>query len=294
MQDFRVLTNQIELQVREFKNDGEVIIFLHYGGSNLMMWEKAIPFFQDNYHLVLIDLRGHGRSDEPDSGYDIDTMASDVVGVMVQLKIERAHVIGSSMGAEVALGLAAKYPERVSSLICDGALYNEHGPYSTRKDSEEDFKKFVDDQIANIVNAPITNFPSEGELLEVRKKAYTDLGWNELIEKVERYGIIKLAEGQYTRAFGKKSRECYFKHYFYNHLEDHFARLKCPMLMIPDEEEMENEQAKAAMVNLIGMADHATIEVVKGWVHPYGWLLNPGIMCTAILRFMNSQVKKIH
>ena len=87
--------------------------------------------------LILVDLRGHGKSDKPRTGNHIDQMAKDVAGVMDRLEIDHAHVVGSSLGAEVGLSLAANYPQRVTSLVCDGALYSEYGPYGIGTDRRQ-------------------------------------------------------------------------------------------------------------------------------------------------------------
>ena len=105
-----------------------------------MMWQRVIPNFQDHYRLVLVDLRGYGKSDKPGTGYHIDELAGDVIGVMEHLHLERAHIVGSSLGAEVGLSMAANYPKKVISLVCDGALANEYGPYGLWGGSQADFE----------------------------------------------------------------------------------------------------------------------------------------------------------
>ncbi len=65
MHDLRVNAGGIELQIREYERKGEAIIFLHFGGGNLMMWQRVVPHFQADYRLILVDLRGHGKSDKP-------------------------------------------------------------------------------------------------------------------------------------------------------------------------------------------------------------------------------------
>ena len=62
-------------------------------------------------------------------GNQIDEMAKDVVGVMEYFELDRAHIVGSSLGVEVGLSLVANFPERVISLVGEGALYSEYGPY---------------------------------------------------------------------------------------------------------------------------------------------------------------------
>ena len=154
MQEIRVSNQGIELQVRDYGHTGEAILFLHFSGANLMMWERVVPFFQDQYRVLLMDLRGHGKSDAPEGGYHMDVMAEDVITVLDQLGIGKAHIVGSSLGAEVGLSLAANHPERVISLILDGAMNSEYGPYGLWEGTAEEFDQHVTAQLEKIRNAP--------------------------------------------------------------------------------------------------------------------------------------------
>lgn len=204
MQEILVKVNQIELQIREYEREGAVIIFLHFSGANLMMWQRIIPDFQGSYRLILVDLRGHGKSDQPETGYHIDEMARDVIGIMQHLELEHAHLVGSSLGAEVGLSLAANYPEKVISLVCEDALSSEYGPYSTWEGSGTDFEKHVVSQLEMMRNAPETVYPSVDALVEARRIVFEKyVGWNRYFETVERYGASKIDEEKYTKSFGK-------------------------------------------------------------------------------------------
>jgi pimeloyl-ACP methyl ester carboxylesterase len=294
MQEMRVKTNQIELQIRDYEYGRDAIIFLHFSGANLMMWQRAIPYFQDQYRLILVDLRGHGKSDKPETGYHMDNMASDVIGVMQALNIEWAHIVGSSMGAEVGLSLAANYPEKVLSLVCDGALSSEYGPYGIWEGSKDDYKAHVANQLEKMHNAPEKVYPSVDALVDKSREGLAEIGWwNEYVEAVERYGAFKLDEGQYTSGFRKYAREDYFKHYFQYRLEDYYKKVKCPLLMVPGEDVFNNRREKAAMEGLRKLATQAKIVRVSGWEHPYGWLINPEGICEAILKFLGGFIKKI-
>ena len=55
-------SHQINLRIHDHDKDAAPIIFLHFSGANLMMWQPALPYFQDRYRLILVDLRGHGQS----------------------------------------------------------------------------------------------------------------------------------------------------------------------------------------------------------------------------------------
>jgi 2-succinyl-6-hydroxy-2,4-cyclohexadiene-1-carboxylate synthase len=286
MQEIRVKVNQIELQIQEYEQEGDAIIFLHFSGVNLMMWERIIPYFQDHYRLILVDLRGHGKSDKPETGYHMDEMARDVIGVMQHLKLERAHIVGSSLGAEVGLSMAANYPEKVISLVCDGALNSEYGPYGIWEGSETGFEEHAASQLEKIRNSPETVFPSVDALVDDRREVFEKYGWwNKYVEAVERYGAYKVDEGKYTKAFGKQAMENYMKHYYQYRFEDYYRKVKCPLLMLA-EKELEDEREKAAMKGLRELAEQGEIVEVSGWAHPYVWFLNPEDVSKAILKFL--------
>jgi pimeloyl-ACP methyl ester carboxylesterase len=285
MQEKRVKVNQIEMQIREYEQEGDAIIFLHFSGENLMMWQRAIPHFRDQYRLILVDLRGHGRSDRPETGYHMDEMARDVVGVMQHLELERAHIVGSSLGAEVGLSIAANYPGRVISLVCEGAMVSEYGPYGLCEGSETEFEDHVARQLGQMRSTPETIFPSVDALVDNRRELLEKYGWwNEDVEAVVRYGAYKVDEGTYVKGFGNLAMANYMQHYFRYRFEDYYTRVTCPLLVLLGEEEDERE--KALLEELIGLAAQGEIVEVSGWVHPYGWLLDPEDASTAILEFL--------
>jgi 2-succinyl-6-hydroxy-2,4-cyclohexadiene-1-carboxylate synthase len=291
MHEKRVKLDLIELQIRDYEHAGDAIIFLHFSGANLMMWQRAVPYFQDHYRSILVDLRGHGKSDRPNKGYHMDDMARDMVGMMPQLKLERAHIVGSSLGAEVGLSLAANYPEKVISLVCDGALSCEYGPYGTWEGSQSDFEEHVARQLEKMQNRPEAIYPSVDALVENSRGALAEIGWwNEHVEAMERYGAYRLGEGQYTHSFMKPAQVDYMQHYFHYRFEDYYKKVKCPLLMVPGEDVFENEREKTAMEGLRDLASQGQIAEVSGWEHPYGWLLNPEGVCKAILKFLGENV----
>ncbi len=288
MKDKRISTNGINLQIRAYEQEGDAIIFLHFSGVNLMMWERAVPYFQDRYHVILVDLRGHGKSERPETGYHMDEMARDVVGIMQELNVERAHIVGSSLGAEVGLSLATHYPDQVLSLILDGALHSEYGPYGTWEGSEAEFEAHVANQLENIRNAPETFFPSIEALVDNRRELYETYGWwNPYLEAVVRYGAYEVEEGKYISGMGKRAKEAYMEHYFHYRFEDYYPKVMCPLLMLA-EKESEDEREKAAMEGLRALAKQGKIVDVEGWAHPYCWLLAPDNAIKAILRFFES------
>lgn len=81
------------------------------------MWYRVTPCLAGSYRVILLDNRGVGRSDTPPGPYPIKQMARDAAAVMSAAGVEKAHVIGASMGGMIAQELALLYPDRVRSLL---------------------------------------------------------------------------------------------------------------------------------------------------------------------------------
>lgn len=116
----------------ELDGTGPPLVLLHGFTPSLEIWYDFgwVQRLRDRYQLVLIDARGHGRSDKPHNAdaYRFALMTSDVVAVLDQLGLEQAHVLGYSMGGRIALGLGVFHPGRVRSLLVGGASGHDRDP----------------------------------------------------------------------------------------------------------------------------------------------------------------------
>jgi len=102
----------------------EPVVLVHGLGGNLAGWHLTIvPDLQRDYRVLTYDLRGHGLSDTPATGYSADDMAGDLLELLDALEIERAHFCGFSDGGATLLYFALCWPERVRSLVLAGAQY---------------------------------------------------------------------------------------------------------------------------------------------------------------------------
>jgi 3-oxoadipate enol-lactonase len=103
----------------EFAGDGEPVVFIAGLASDHLEWLPAhVPAFTTaGYRCVLFDNRDVGQTDEsPVAAYTIKQLADDAAGLLKQLGIKQAHIVGESMGGMIAQELAINYPERVRSL----------------------------------------------------------------------------------------------------------------------------------------------------------------------------------
>ena len=100
---------------------GEPILFLHSGYSRgIIAFSGQIQPFFHTYRCLLPDFRGHGRTTSINRDWDTPIIAQDMAGFLRALGIEKAHLIGYSLGGGVALHLAAAHPELVKSIITIG------------------------------------------------------------------------------------------------------------------------------------------------------------------------------
>jgi pimeloyl-ACP methyl ester carboxylesterase len=96
--------------------DGPPLVLLHGLAGSQAWWRRNLPALSSAFRVVAIDLPGFGSS-HPDARLILDEVPAQVVALLDELGIERAHVIGHSMGGLVAGGLAADHPERVDRLV---------------------------------------------------------------------------------------------------------------------------------------------------------------------------------
>ena len=108
--------NGVRIAYLDEGQGGNVIIFLHGLGVSSRDWTEQVDYFCHHWRVIAPDFRGHGASDKPDSHYDISVHAKDVLGLMDQLDIDRAHLVGLSMGGMVAFQIAAIAPQRLKSM----------------------------------------------------------------------------------------------------------------------------------------------------------------------------------
>lgn len=99
--------------VYEAAGDGEPVLLLHAGISDSRMWDPQWPALRERFHAIRYDARGFGSSADPNRPY---TLHGDALDVLDALEIERAAVVGASMGGGAALDMALAVPHRVSAL----------------------------------------------------------------------------------------------------------------------------------------------------------------------------------
>ena len=103
------------------KGYGAPLILLHGNGESSGYFVNQIDRFANEYRVIAVDTRGHGASPRGNKPFTLETFADDLKNLLDSLNIEKANILGFSDGGNIAVIFALKYPERVASLVLNGA-----------------------------------------------------------------------------------------------------------------------------------------------------------------------------
>ena len=114
-------------KVFENKNSDKWVVFIHGAGGSSTVWFKQLKTFRRNFNVLLLDLRGHGKSrnvikEWKTNKYTFKDISEDVIEVMDSINLSSAHFVGISLGTIIIRNIAELYPERVESMILGGAI----------------------------------------------------------------------------------------------------------------------------------------------------------------------------
>ena len=107
------------------KKSNTWVVFVHGAGGSNVVWFKQLRDFKKHFNVLLVDLRGHGKSKTKYTKaeiYKFDEIATDVVQIMDHLEIKKAHLVGISLGCIVIRAIDKLAPGRAESIIMGGAV----------------------------------------------------------------------------------------------------------------------------------------------------------------------------
>lgn len=97
--------------------NGPLVLFLHGIGGNRHHWREQLPIFATRFKAVAWDARGYGDSDDYEGPLDFGSFTQDLLRVLDFFKVQKAHLVGLSMGGRIARNFALRHPERVGKLV---------------------------------------------------------------------------------------------------------------------------------------------------------------------------------
>lgn len=150
--------NNIDLSY-ERTGTGTPLVLIHGYPLDLSIWDNVVPLLENDFDVIVPDLRGFGESSTVDTPYSMLDFANDIAGLLDFLGVEKAAFAGHSMGGYVALAFAKEYPERVSGLAlvssqaAADAPERKAGRYKTARDVAEKGVDVVADAMSSKLSA---------------------------------------------------------------------------------------------------------------------------------------------
>ncbi|MCL6641896.1 MAG: alpha/beta hydrolase [Candidatus Bipolaricaulota bacterium] len=177
----------------------ETVLFANGVLADTRSWAGQLQAFAE-YTLLLFDFRGQGRSDKPEGRYSMEGHATDAVGLLETLGIERVHWVGVSYGGEVGLIVAARYP--VASLTVAASVSHIEPPLKNRIDrwiaaaSTADPERFFDETVTDIFSP---RFRAQNpQFLELVRQSYKSLDYGATVRLLEAFQGLNITPELHT------------------------------------------------------------------------------------------------
>lgn len=114
-----VEVNGIHLHITRTGGDKPPLLLVHGVSDDGLGWSPVAVALSADYDVIMVDARGHGYSDAPESGYDLITLANDLHGVIRVLGLNKPLILGHSLGAVTVLVMAALYPQIPRAILLE-------------------------------------------------------------------------------------------------------------------------------------------------------------------------------
>lgn len=111
-------------QYHEGDGKGDALVLIHGHTLSLRMWDEVVPALARHYLVIRYDIRGHGRSEAPATGYYWQTYAADLVSLLERLGARSVCLVGFSLGGGVAIETALSFPKLIRGLVLIDSVLN--------------------------------------------------------------------------------------------------------------------------------------------------------------------------
>jgi N-formylmaleamate deformylase len=141
-----VETNGISVHYARLGGQKPPLLLCHGIMDSGACWPRVAAVLSKDYDLIMLDARGHGLSDAPESGYTWQALAEDVAGVISALGLSKPGILGHSMGASTASIVAARYPDRVGFLVLEDPPWRDASTAPTLQTVVSDYRQRIVDR----------------------------------------------------------------------------------------------------------------------------------------------------
>ncbi len=202
-------------------NDNIPLVLLHGLGATADTWRCVAEHLCQQNPVLAFDQRGHGLSDQPESGYDLVTMAEDIISGMANLGLGQVAIVGHGWGARIALVLAARHPALVSHLILVDCPHVEprHWPGMTRE-------RFIREQ------SSAEMYASRAGYLQTLRHEMSDF-WSPEVESILLTYVRELPDGRLEERLGREHQRQIRASLWDDRALSYYSKLTCPVLLVP-------------------------------------------------------------
>ncbi len=271
------------------QNSDEIpIVLLHGLGATADTWRLVAQGLYHKHLVIAFDLRGHGESEKPEIGYDVTTVAEDVIQGMAALGLGQVVLVGHGWGARVALVLAARHPALISHLILVDCPHVEprHWPGMTRD-------RFIRETDNKHLYASKTSFV---EVMRAEMRSF----WSVEVEAILLKTVRELPDGRLEECLEPENQRRIREALWDDRALSYYSKLQSPVLLIPaagepqpDKEYPERlehtdefAEAKGHMAAQVAhVIQHCSVLWMPDTCHDIQ-LQRPDVLAQAIMRFM--------
>ena len=202
-------------------NDELPLVLLHGLGTTADSWRLVAAHLGRRHPVIAFDLRGHGHSDKPDDGYDLGTVAEDVVQGMAAIGLGQVALVGHGWGAKVALMLAVLHPALVSHLVLVDCPFVEprHWPGMTRE-------RFVRE------TAPQEMYASRATFLDIMQQEMADF-WSPEVEEIVLATVQEQPDGSVKALLKLENQRLIRIALWEDRALSYYGKVMCPVLLVP-------------------------------------------------------------
>ena len=217
--------SNIRVRFLDWGGAGTPVLALHGLASSAHWYDLVAPLLNDRFRIIAPDQRGHGQSTQATTGYDWQSLASDAADLMDHLGLERAAVLGHSWGCNVAINLAAKFPQRVARVVMiDGGLAGGRPRTGVSRDgSWEEFR-------ARIRPRDISG--TRADFLD-RLRDQLSFCWNDDIERIVQTMVYEDENGQMHDILRPENHVQVMKAMYDEPTSMVWPQVVCPTLLVP-------------------------------------------------------------
>ena len=187
----------------EIHGEGEPLIVLHGGVSASEAFGENLAELAKTRKVIALHLQGHGRTKDIDRPLRFESVADDVAALMAFLKIEKADVLGYSLGGGVALQTLIRHPAAVNRLIVISAAMQRDGWFPEVKEAFDQMSAHAPQVAQNIKGSPLGQlYPDvnwETLLRKIAEMESHDFDWSEQVKKLRSPTMLVFADADSVR-----------------------------------------------------------------------------------------------